>query len=241
MPPRQPRERRIGRIVFWVLFGLAAALLVTSVAIPIATLRQYSVPSSSMANTIRPGDHVFVAAGTGIRRGDVVVLYRPVSGSGTDDLYVKRVIGLPGDRVACCDSRGRVTVNGKPLDETYLYPADRPSMMAFSVTLGRGMIWVMGDHRSISLDSREWGPVPESGVVGRVVLVVHGRSFVTLHTPQTFVSDGLAPVDKRSAVYARVALLASASVAALLILTIIGITRFVIRGRRSRRSQPAAA
>jgi signal peptidase I len=193
-----------------------------------------------MANTIRPGDHVFVAVGTVIRRGDVVVLHRPVPDSGTDDLYVKRVIGLPGDRVACCDSSGHVTVNGKPLDEPYLYPGDRPSMTAFSATLGRGMIWVMGDHRSISLDSREWGPVPQSWVVGRVVLVVHGHSFVTLNTPQTFVSDGLAPVDKRSAIYPRVVFLSLPSFAALLILTIIGITRFVIRRRRSRRSQPAA-
>jgi signal peptidase I len=240
MPPRPPRKRRIGRIVFWVLFGLAVALLGTSVAIPIATLRQYSVPSRSMANTIRPGDHVFVAVGS-IRRGDVAVLYRPLPDTGTDDLYVKRVIGLPGDHVACCDSRGRVTVNGNPLDETYLYPGDRPSMAAFSVTLGKGKIWVMGDRRSISLDSREWGPVAESGVVGRVVVVVHGPSFVTLHTPQTFVSDGLASVDKRLEVYARLALLASACLVALLILTTIGITRFVIRRRRSHRSQPATA
>ena len=78
-----------------------------------------------------------------------------MASSGTD--YVKRVIGLPGDRVACCDPRGRVTVNGVPLDErSYLYPGDRPSADRFRVTVSAGA--AVGDGRS------PWGlqrfPVP---------------------------------------------------------------------------------
>jgi hypothetical protein len=83
VPPRQPPERRIGRIVFWVVFGLAAVLLVTSVAIPIVTIRPYRVPSMSMENTVLPGQEVLVASGSAIRRGDVVVLRVPVAVSGT--------------------------------------------------------------------------------------------------------------------------------------------------------------
>ena len=235
VPPRQPRERRIGRIVFWVLFGLAAAVLVTSIAIPIVTIRPYSVPSMSMENAVTPGDKVLVAPGSAIRRGDVVVLHVPVAVSSTDGVFMKRVIGLPGDHVACC-SGGHVTVDGKPLDESYLYPGDPPSRMTFSVTLGQGQIWVMGDHRKFSLDSQDWGPVPASGVMGRAVLVEHGLSFTALRTPRTFVTDGLAPEDTRSDVYVVLALSAAGSVLSLLLLTITGITRFMIRQRRFRRA-----
>jgi signal peptidase I len=238
--PRQPSRPRIGRIIFWALTILAAASLVTSIAIPFTMIRRaYTDQLTSMENTIVPGDRVFVAGGS-IRRGDVVVLHDPVA-PGPDNLEFKRVIGLPGDHVACCDANFRVTVNGKELNEGYVYPGDDPSLTRFSVTLRSGQVWVMGDHRSISRDSRQWGPVPESDITGRVVFLAHGSSLVALRTPQTFVADGLAPRDTRPDVYARLALLAVASVAALLVLAIVGLTLFVIRRRRSRRAEPAPA
>ena len=64
------------------------------------------------------------------------------------------MIGLPGDRVMCCDKQGRITVNGIPLDEPYLFPEDEPSMSDFDVTVPEARLWVMGDHRSASSDSR---------------------------------------------------------------------------------------
>ena len=67
---------------------------------------------------------------------------------------IKRVIGLPGDTVVCCDAQGRVSVNGVPLDESYLFPGDEPSVKSFSVVVPAGKLWVMGDHRSVSFDSR---------------------------------------------------------------------------------------
>jgi signal peptidase I len=85
---------------------------------------------------------------------------------------IKRVIGLPGDTVACCDDDGRLTVNGVPLDETYLYPGNVPSGTTFSETVPAGRLWVMGDHREISEDSRVHGTVPEDSVIGRAFVLV---------------------------------------------------------------------
>jgi signal peptidase I len=231
----RPR-RRAGRIVFWVLVGLAAAALITSIAVPIVTIQPYLEQSTSMQPTLAPGDRIFAVSGSGVRPGDVVVLRVPARVSGTNDLFVKRVIGVAGDRVACCNAQGRITVNGKPLDETYLYPGDRPSMTGFSVTLRKGQIWVMGDHRNISVDSRKWGPVPAAGVVGQVLFVAHGSTITALRTPRTFVSDGLAPADARPERYLAVAFAAAAAVAALLLLTAFGTTRFAVRRRRARRA-----
>jgi len=237
VPPTLPPKRRTGRIVFWVLFGLAVVLLVTSIVIPIESITPYSMPSTSMAKTIVPPDEIFAAPGSGIRRGDVVVLHLPATVAGANGDFVKRVIGLPGDHVACC-ARGHVTVNGKPLNESYLYPGDPPSRTTFSVRLGHGQLWVMGDHRKISLDSQDWGPVPASDVIGRIILVNHDFKLTALHTPPTFVTDGLAPVDTRSDVYLAWLALTAVSVLALLVLAITGITRVMIRRRRSSKNLP---
>jgi len=108
--------------------------------------------------------------------------------------YVKRVIGVPGDHVACCNAQGLVTVNGVPLHEqSYLYPGNRPSQMRFNVTVPPGRIWVMGDHRAISDDSRlhrsspDGGTVPESKVIGRAFVIVWPPSrWRILPIPATF-------------------------------------------------------
>ncbi len=88
------------------------------------------------------------------------------------------MIGTGGDRVTCCDEQGQLTVNGTPLVEDYLFPGDAPSLQPFDVEVPDGMLWVMGDHRSASADSRSHmgdpggGFVPESSVVGRAMTVV---------------------------------------------------------------------
>jgi signal peptidase I len=235
-PPRAATRSRVARIVFWALTGLAVVLLVVSIVMLFVITRVYAVSTPTMGNTVPSGDRVLLAPGTGVRRGDVVVLRVPVSVSGTSTVFVKRLIGLPGDQVACCDSKGRVTVNGRPLDESYLYPGDPPSRSGFSVSLGPGQIWVMGDSRTISVDSRKWGPVPVSGVVGRVVLVNHGLSFTALHTPRTYVTEGLATADTRSDAYLVLGLLIACSIAALLVLALAGVTSLMIGHRHATRA-----
>jgi signal peptidase I len=93
---------------------------------------------------------------------------------------IKRVIGTGGDQVVCCDAQGRMSVNGKTLEEEdYLFPGDEPSQTPFDVTVPEGHVWLMGDHRSNSRDSRgnddgsgATGSVPEDNVVGQAMVLV---------------------------------------------------------------------
>jgi signal peptidase I len=97
--------------------------------------------------------------------------------SGKD--YIKRVIGLPGDTVECCDAEGRLLVNGEPLDEPYLYSGSLEQHMEFGpVTVEEGRLWVMGDHRSISYDSRTHGGADGDGSISEESVL--GYAFVTV-------------------------------------------------------------
>ncbi len=142
------------------------------------------------------------------------------------------VIGLPGDHVSCCDARGKVVVDGKPVDETYLYPGDAPSSSRFSVTLAAHQFWLLGDHRSVAFDSRLRGPIPQADLAGRVIAVFRIGSFSALRTPPAFVRAGLAPVDTRPVLPVGWLLFAAGALVVLLVLCGVGVTSMVIRHRR---------
>jgi signal peptidase I len=100
-------------------------------------------------------------------------------GTDSDDHLVKRVIGLPGDHVACCNALGQMTVNGSPLDEPYaVVPAGYTAVSfdPFKVTVPAGKLWVMGDNRYNSKDSRYQQNTPSKGFVP--ITDVTGRAFV---------------------------------------------------------------
>ena len=226
-PPRsQPRGKKS---FLRELPGIVITALVISVLIKTFLVQAFYIPSGSMENTLLVNDRVLVNKLTDksdeVHRGDVVVFRDPggwlngptaTNGSGPESWIrdalvfvglapavgeedlIKRVIGVGGDEVACCD-QGRLTVNGVPLDEPYLFPEDDPSLEEFSVTVPKDQLWVMGDHRSVSEDSRAHreqpgkGFVPIDDVVGRAFTIVWPLDRTQLlRRPATFDKPGLA-------------------------------------------------
>lgn len=172
------------------MIAVLAALLITAL-VRAFVVDVYWVGSGSMEPTLRTGDRVLVnklADAQYLHRGELVVfdgrgsldpLHSPdpwyvqamhgvgrwfgLSGSST--AYVKRVIAVPGDTVECCDAAGLLTVNGQARAEEYVYPGDRPSDTPFSVHVPEGRVWLMGDHRSQSVDSRSLLGAPGGGLI----------------------------------------------------------------------------
>lgn len=120
--------------------------------------------------------------------------------------FIKRVIGLPGDRVECCDEKDRLLINGTPLEESsYIHPGDVPSQDPFDIKVPPGRVWVMGDHRSESADSRAHlsdpgnGTIPIDKVLGRAFVIVWPLDRLTLlNRPEAYAEAGLAaPAEPR--------------------------------------------
>ncbi len=215
---RKRRHGRASELVVLVVVALGLALIIKSFA-----LQAFFIPSGSMENTLDVGDRVLINKVVyhlrPIHRGDIIVFDgtgswdfggQPTSSnifskagdeveglvgvSHDSSIYIKRVIGVPGDHVACCDRAGQVTVDGVPLTESsYLYPGSKPSAQQFSITVPAGRLWVMGDHRLVSYDSRGHmgdpggGTIPESAVLGRAFVIVWPPSrWSVLNIPATF-------------------------------------------------------
>ncbi len=195
-----PFWRGLREVVVIVVVALFLSALIRAFL-----LQAFYVPSASMEDTLRPGDRIIASKITtnvsGVKRGEIVVFKDPgdwlpappepiqdwratlrqgltfigVLPSDSGDDLVKRVIGLGGDQVACCDAEGRIVVNGVPLDEDYIIgPTDQ---VRFDVTVPQDSMFVLGDNRGDSRDSRYHldandGGVPYRDAVGRVVLVL---------------------------------------------------------------------
>lgn len=203
--------------------------LIASTLLRLFVAQMFVIPSASMENTLLVGDRVAVQKVVPYQRGDIIVFrdslmwlqdpppkvspgqqFLAFIGLAPDESsnhLIKRVIGVAGDEVACCDARGRPTVNGTALNEqSYLYidPTTGrqvdPSSVAFDVIVPAGTVFVMGDHRDASQDSRfhltEDVPgrpagfkafVPTSDIVGTAVAVVYPFDrFHILSRPATF-------------------------------------------------------
>ncbi|MEU3180612.1 signal peptidase I [Streptomyces albidoflavus] len=169
------RERpgRLGGILSGVGVALGCVLFLGGFAWGALLYQPYAVPTGSMAPTINAGERVLAQRidGAEVRRGDVVVFNEAEWG---DLPMVKRVVAVGGDEVACCTS-GRLTVNGKPVHESYL-PAGTPASVAGipRTTVPEGRLFLLGDERAGSLDSTAHlqevgrGSVPRDAVVARV-------------------------------------------------------------------------
>ncbi|MFF9916050.1 signal peptidase I [Streptomyces globisporus] len=186
------------RVLAGAVLATVALLLFSSYVV-----QPFLIPSRSMEPTLQVGDRVLVNKlayrfGAEPERGDVVVFdgtgsfvredldANPLTGlvrgaaaslglaEPADTDFVKRVVGVGGDRVVCCDQQGRLAVNGTVVDEPYLYPGDTASRVPFDIVVSAGTLWMMGDHRSRSSDSRDHlgspggGMVPVERVTGRV-------------------------------------------------------------------------
>lgn len=181
-----------GRITLTLLVCLLFLLLLSTFV-----LQPFQIPSGSMERGLRVGDRVLVNKlayrfGAQPQRGDVVVF----DGTGYfgDADYIKRVVGVGGDHVVCCDTKGRIQVNGRSVDESaFLYPGDSPSSVSFDVVVPAGALFVLGDHRSASSDSRDHlgspggGMIPVDEVVGRADWILWPTSHWTrLERPRAY-------------------------------------------------------
>ncbi|PIM66373.1 signal peptidase I [Streptomyces sp. JV178] len=220
---RTPKKKQRS---FWkelpILIGIA---LVLALLIKTFLVQAFSIPSDSMQNTLQEGDRVLVDKltpwfGSEPERGEVVVFHDPAGWlrgeptlepnpvqrvlgwiglmpSAEEKDLIKRVIGVAGDTVEC-KGTGPLKVNGKALNEPYVYPGNTPCTVddtggQFKVKVPEGKIWVMGDHRQNSLDSRyhqndkNKGMVPVDNVVGRAIVVAWPPTrWSTLPIPDTF-------------------------------------------------------
>ena len=218
------RRRHRGRVPGWLeLLLLLVVALALSVGVKTFLVQMFFVPSASMEPLFIRNDRILVQKVSfwsgEVERGDVVVfedrggwlptapvlnpLQRALSTIGlypTGGHLVKRVIGVGGDRVQCCDEQGRVTVNGTALEEDpYLTAGARPSERTFDVTVPDGRLWVMGDNRGNSEDSRYHrdlvgnGTIDAASVVGKVwVIVWPAGRWDHVTRPETFEQAGLA-------------------------------------------------
>jgi signal peptidase I len=170
--PIRPAHR-LGHRLSGIAVAVGCVLFLGGFAWAALVYRPYTVPTDSMRPGIAPGARVLAqkVSGAQVHRGDVVVFKDPLWG---DLPEVKRVIGLGGDTVSCCDVHGRLTVDGKPVTEPYLEGGGPASASRFSTTVPRGKLFLLGDNRQVSQDSRihlddaEHGAVPASDVRGRV-------------------------------------------------------------------------
>jgi signal peptidase I len=148
---------------------IVGAALVLALLIQQFVVKPFSIPSGSMEPTLVQGDRILVARFAyrfgDPKPGDVVVFDPPIA---RKEEYVKRVVAVAGDTVSVHD--GKLYVNGEPMTEPYLKDANLAGTYE-EITVPKDMVFVMGDNRNNSADSRVFGPVPKSSILGRVFAI----------------------------------------------------------------------
>jgi signal peptidase I len=177
-PPPSRRSAGWGRgLLSWVAVIVVALLI--SFGLRLFVVESFWIPSPSMEPTLHGchgcnNDRVLVDKVSyrlhPIRRGDVIVFDRPKGVVDPDKYLIKRVIGIPGDTVSGHD--GKVWIGTRPLSEAYLNPKCGPPLSFGATTVPPGKVFVLGDNRCDSFDSRLFGSIPTSTVIGRAFLVI---------------------------------------------------------------------
>lgn len=166
------RGRGLGNLLSGLAVAVGCVLFLGGFAWGAVEYKPYTVPTQSMNPTVKAGDRVLAQRidGADVKRGDVVIFKNKVWGNVP---MVKRVVGIGGDTVKCCDEGGKLTVNGQAIEEPYLHGVPA-SMTKFSATVPKDQLFLLGDERDVSLDSRVHledaanGSVPRSAVSARV-------------------------------------------------------------------------
>ncbi len=174
---RRPPTRRFGfPIRLLVLIGVAALL---ALGLRAFVVEPFWIPSESMEPTLHgcagcDNDRLLVDKLSyrlhAVHRGDVVVFHRPPGVEAAESVLIKRVIGLPGETVSGHD--GRVWIGSRPLEESYVNPACHGTANFGPVPVPTGRYFMMGDNRCDSSDSRVFGSIPRSSIIGRAFLII---------------------------------------------------------------------
>ena len=159
------------KLVLLLVVGLVLVPPILYVAAIVFVVQPVKVEGTAMSPTLNDGDRIFIwKRFSSLKRGDIVVFWFPLDRSKS---FIKRVVGLPGEEIDI-DSDGRITINGRPIDEPYLVPdrnqvaqARWRSARAEFKHISPESYFVMGDNRDASNDSRSWGTVPKSLVYGK--------------------------------------------------------------------------
>jgi signal peptidase I len=194
---------------------LVVVAIAVAVVVRIFVLQTFYIPSESMERTLLINDRVLVNKLVydfrSPHRGEIVVFEAPASwrtGADKED-FIKRVIGVAGDHIVCCDDRQRLIINDHSLDEPYVYTEDDAATVTtqqqFDIVVPPQRLWMMGDHRSATSDSRAKyiqgrdvvaATIPQDAVVGRAFVIfwpVGRASWLTV--PKTF--EGVPDPPKR--------------------------------------------
>ena len=203
---RRSKNRKLLEVPFLVIVALGISFLIKTFLLQFFYIPSGSMENTLQVGDRVSVNRQGTITGKGIQRGDVVVFHDSADWLGTDGtpkgsgaihlfktlltdggvlpdsskkFLIKRVIGMPGDHVLCCTTKGNLTVNGRELDESsYIYAGNKPSEVSFDVVVPSDRIWVMGDHRGSSGDSRfhrddqNNGFVPLHEVVGRAFFLL---------------------------------------------------------------------